>query len=250
VRTWKVDVVHGDLADAKDAFEGYVELLTRGDTSKLEALPEAGFAVRGVGVGVAAHTALVPSRPSRTLRSAEPPAVQRDIFAVDAGRAAPAAARAVPQLRISVVNGNLKFVRQPLMLGHYLSLKLTGTEAAMDRLLDQAMSESLGTGLYPSAVGSHQVFLNTRRNPDDPFVLPRPEAVIVVGLGEEGTLRTTDLTQTVRQGRARLCPARERARRRRADQLRVGSDVDRHRRYRCARRHGGASHRARRGPGE
>src|SRR5204863_2897081 len=97
-----------------------------------------------------------------------------------------AAAGAGPRLHISVVNGNLKFVREPLMLGHYRSLKLSGSEAEMDRLLKGAMSASLKAGLYTSVPGSHQVFLNTRRNADDPYVLPRPEAVIVVGLGEEG----------------------------------------------------------------
>ena len=106
---------------------------------------------------------------------------------------------AVAPVRISVVNGNLKFVRQPLLLGHYRSLKLTGTEAVMDRLIDGAMSRSLGAGLYPSAIGSHQVFVNLWHNPDDPFAMPRPAAVVVVGLGEEGTLRATDLITTVRQ---------------------------------------------------
>src|SRR5215468_820952 len=40
VRTWTVDVAHGSLADTKEAFEGYGELLTQGDTSKLRAVPE------------------------------------------------------------------------------------------------------------------------------------------------------------------------------------------------------------------
>ena len=202
VRTWKVDSAHGDLADAKDAFEGYLELLVRGETSKLEVMGATGFGVRGA--GVAAPAALVPSRPSRSLRTAEPPAMQRDVFTIGVGGAAPVAAR-VPKLRVSVMNGNLKFVRQPLMLGHYQSLVLTGSESVMDELLGGVMSkpgpmsESLRTGLYASTVGSHQVFINTRRHPEDPFVMPRPEAVIVVGLGEEGTLRASGLMLTVRQ---------------------------------------------------
>ena len=43
------------------------------------------------------------------------------------------------------------------------------------------------------------MFVNIHHNSSDPFVLPRPEAVVVVGLGEEGALRATDLTQAVRQ---------------------------------------------------
>jgi CHAT domain-containing protein len=61
------------------------------------------------------------------------------------------------------------------------------------------MAVSLGKGLYPDSPGSHQVFLNTRQDPSNPWQLPRPEAVVVVGLGEEGKLAATDLVKTVRQ---------------------------------------------------
>jgi tetratricopeptide (TPR) repeat protein len=197
VRTWQVDVVHGDLADARPAFDAYVDLLTSGDTRLLPVAGRAG-AARGTG-SEARAVALVPNRPARALRGGEPPADQSDVFALVAA-AEPRKATSGSRLRVRVVNGNLKFVRYPLVVGHYRSLKLTGTEYVIDRLLDGAMSESLRAGLYPSSLGSSQVFTNTRRNPDDPFVLPRPEAVIVVGLGEEGVLRLSGLTEAVRQG--------------------------------------------------
>jgi hypothetical protein len=199
VRTWMVDVAHGDLADAKDAFAAYAELLTRGDTTKIDPLPESRSVARGAGAVAAVRPAVVASRPSRALQRGEPPTTQREVFAIVDARAAPVQASAVGPVRISVVNGNLKFVRQPLLLGHYRSLKLTGTEAVMDRLIDGSMSRSLGAGLYPSVIGSHQVFINMWGNPDDPFAMPRPAAVVVVGLGEEGTLRASDLITAVRQ---------------------------------------------------
>ncbi len=98
-----------------------------------------------------------------------------------------------------MINGDLLFVRQPLMLGHYASLRLTGTERVVDRLLGGEMSASLGAGLYPNAPGHHQIFINTGVNRDNPLQLPRPEAAIIVGLGEEGKLRATDLVLAVRQ---------------------------------------------------
>lgn len=104
-----------------------------------------------------------------------------------------------PALRITVVNGDLTYVAKPLLIGHYRSSKLSGAEAFMDRVLGYAMSASLERGLYPSAAGTHQVFLNTRQSPDNPWQLPRPEAVIVAGLGAEGELRGSDLVTTVRQ---------------------------------------------------
>jgi CHAT domain-containing protein len=103
-------------------------------------------------------------------------------------------------LQITVTNANLKFVRHPMMVGHYRSLALTGTELAMDVLIGGTMSTALRMGLYPDEPGSQQVFINTHANHDNPMQPPRPGAVIVVGLGEEGKLRAPMLAQTVRQG--------------------------------------------------
>ena len=102
-------------------------------------------------------------------------------------------------LRITVINGDLTFARQPLLLGHYRSSRLTGTEHVMNRLLGKAMEAALPLGSYPDRPGTNQIFLNTSVNPDNPWQIPRPEAVIVVGLGEEGKLRGAELVATVRQ---------------------------------------------------
>jgi CHAT domain-containing protein len=104
-----------------------------------------------------------------------------------------------PPLRITVTNGDLTFESEPLLVGHYHALQLTGTEKVMDRLIGGAMTESLEMGVYPVAPGSHQIFINSRPNLERGSFMPRPAAVIVVGLGEEGKLRPTDLAQSVRQ---------------------------------------------------
>src|SRR5262249_36966593 len=75
----------------------------------------------------------------------------------------------------------------------------TGAEASMDHALNGAMSASLQRGLYAKAPGTYQPFLNVTANPDNPWQLPRPVAVIVAGLGPEGELRGSDLVNTVRQ---------------------------------------------------
>src|SRR5262249_38113288 len=67
------------------------------------------------------------------------------------------------------------------------------------KLIGGAMKRSLDLGLYPLAPGTHQIFMNTRVNPESPKRIPRPKAVIVVGLGEEGKLKAADLVHTVRQ---------------------------------------------------
>jgi hypothetical protein len=102
-------------------------------------------------------------------------------------------------LRITVVNGDLTFEAEALLLGHYHATRLTGTENVMDRLIGGTMNRSLAMGVYPVAIGSHQIFINNRPNLERGTFLPRPKAVIVAGLGEEGKLRAADLVQSVQQ---------------------------------------------------
>src|SRR5258708_2932050 len=102
-------------------------------------------------------------------------------------------------VRITVVNGDLTFIQLPLLLGHYRSSRLSGTEWVMNKRVGE-MDRSLAAGLYPDAPGTHEIFVNTTIDPKTPLRLPRPPAVIVVGLGHEGSLQGTDLANTVRQG--------------------------------------------------
>jgi hypothetical protein len=194
VEAWQLDVGHGALPSAKHAFAAYVELLMQGETRLLPRI--AGTGMRGITPATAA-ACCVPSRPARTLGAATPPPQLGDVLAPPAEQAAVSH----DQLHVRVVNGNLKFVREPLLLGHYSSLKLTGTEWAIDQLLDNKMTQSLHAGLYPASIGSQQVFTNTLPCRLNPFaLLPRPGAAIVVGLGEEGALTLSLLIDTVRQG--------------------------------------------------
>jgi tetratricopeptide (TPR) repeat protein len=197
VDTWTLDCEHGSLPKRKEAFEAYRDLLNTGKTTRLARLSAAG-ASRGA---AAIPLALVRSRPSRSMFAAAPPQQESEVLApaVRPARAAPPSTSRGAALRITVVNGDLTYIAEPLLIGHYRSSKLMGAEAVMDRAIGGAMSASLARGLYPLAAGSHQVFINTQQSTENPWQLPRPAAVIVAGLGAEGELRGTDLVQTVRQ---------------------------------------------------
>ncbi|MEO5895363.1 MAG: CHAT domain-containing protein [Vicinamibacterales bacterium] len=110
-----------------------------------------------------------------------------------------AAAPDEPTLRITVVNGDLTFEAATLLLGHYDATRLTGTEKIMDRLIGGTMDRSLAMGVYPVAIGSNQIFINNRPNLERGTFMPRPKAVLIAGLGEEGKLRAPDLVRSVRQ---------------------------------------------------
>ena len=197
VRTWKVDASHGSLPNEASAFAAYVELLNTGQTSQLDAYVPPAATRDG---HAPARPVLVRNRPSHGAPSRPPPSDPSDVFAVPApAPAGPRAGAVGSALRVSVLNGDLKFIHQPLMVGHYRALALTGTEAVVDRLVARALSKSMALGLYPDAAGAIQIFGNARPDPENPLAMARPGAAIVVGLGEEGKLRQTDLVYTVRQ---------------------------------------------------
>jgi CHAT domain-containing protein len=202
VRTWKLDATHGDLPSRTNAFGAYVELLVKGETTLLEPLDTAGLVARGAvatTVAADASSSVARSRPSRGMLGSEPPSSAADVLGSFASSPVGSDKRVGPALHVSVLNCDLKFVHQPLLVGHYRSIALTGTEAVVDRLVASAMSKSLSAGLYPDAAGTHQIFGNLRQDPDNVLAMARPLAVVVAGLGEEGKLRAVDLAWTVRQ---------------------------------------------------
>lgn len=195
------DTAHDDLCANTDdprIFRGYVELLQSGRTSQLPALPAAGTRA-GRAAADAERRFVLPPEPAvdslpdeATLRASG--------FGARAPRKARAAARVADSaLKITLHNADLNFIAHPLVIGHYLATQLTGTEKVVDRLIGGAMHESLAAGLYAEGPGTQQIFQNLRGDPINPRALPRPVAVIVAGLGEEGKLKASDLVMTVRQ---------------------------------------------------
>ena len=195
VATWLVNADHGSLPRYRAAFEAYRDLLKTGSTERLPQIVtrDAARGQAGAPAGPVAR-----SRPARLSSLQSPPQSELDVLS---SGIAPIPRLAPPRasLHISVTNGDLTYISEPLLIGHYRSSRLTGAEASMDHALNGAMSASLQRGLYATAPGTYQPFLNVTANPDNPWQLPRPAAVIVAGLGPEGELRGSDLVNTVRQ---------------------------------------------------
>ena len=125
VSAWTVDCDHGGLPAQKDAFKAYAELLDHGTTKRLPLAVAAGTNRDSINLKPATRK----SRPSRALSATPPAESENDVFSVSTKPASRDGAEANPALHITVVNGDLMLVRQPLMLGHYRSMRLTGTEA-------------------------------------------------------------------------------------------------------------------------
>ena len=196
VPTWQVPYAHGDLPKARDCFALYRDLLSTGTTALASRLQlDAKRSGRADGV------APVRLRPSRMRVANAPPCSEGDTQAISCGDSATRTdGAAQAPLAITVVNGNLKFVHQPVLMGHYRGATLAGSELAVDQLVGGTMSASLRLGRYPQQLDSQQVFLNTGVNRVCEAEKLRPAGVIVIGLGEEGQLRGSALIAAVRQG--------------------------------------------------
>ena len=116
VATWAVDADHGSLPRRREAFAAYRDLLTTGTTSRLPSLPPL------------RQRAARPRR--RQAARAQPP------VATIAGRQRRRSARSTcwrprrrrppcrtqpptAALRITVINGDLTYIAEPLLIGHY-----------------------------------------------------------------------------------------------------------------------------------
>ena len=191
VMTWTLDCEHGSLPSAKQAFDAYADLLATGATARLAPL---GTTRAGAPRATVPHLRVRPSRgPAWALPAG-------DVAQVLGSAAAEAGATPVPALNITVLNGHLTFIGQPLMVGHYKSVDLTGTEETIDLHIGGGMRVALALGTYPEAPGTFAIFRNAHQEPNNPWRLPRPRAAIVIGLGEEGSLRAADLEFSVSQG--------------------------------------------------
>jgi hypothetical protein len=201
VRTFTLDCDHGSLPSNKDAFDAFADLLQRGDTTRLD--PLANTTSRGAGTAALTH---VRSRPSRRPPSAQPAGNVQQVLGTrpleGEGRtdfSGPAAGHKAPALRVQVLNGNLTFVGQPLLVGHYRSLELRGTEDVVNSHLGGSLRKAVNAGLYPESVGEHRIFINSQTDSRNPWQMPRPQAAIVIGLGEEGSLSASKLELAVCQ---------------------------------------------------
>jgi pimeloyl-ACP methyl ester carboxylesterase len=194
VPTWKLDAEHGSLPAQKGAFAAYKELLETGATHLLSPFP-----ALGVSRGLEEPRPPIHrrSRPSRQGGSSLPRGNDDSLYNLGVDGSYGLLAPSDMPLMIKVRNGNLKFVRQVLLIGHYTSSRLTGTEAVVDKLIGGTLTDALAMGCYPDWPGSYQVFSNCNPNRDNPLQPPRPEAVVVVGLGQEGKLAPANLVSSV-----------------------------------------------------
>jgi CHAT domain-containing protein len=185
VATWYCDATHGDLANHRPAFPAIQQLLQEGATSLLSTQPPAG--ARGVigKVPLLPQPALFPTEADLTaaLLGARPP------------RRRP---RSLAAFNVSVVHGDLRHARYPVMMGHYEGDTIGGAESYLDGRLDGGLSQRYALGVYPGALGTALVLLRQPNRLQAELGVPR--GALIVGLGAMGELSPATLADTVRRG--------------------------------------------------
>ena len=89
-----------------------------------------------------------------------------------------------PSFRVSVVHGDLRYARYPIVVGHYEGDTIISAEASVDQLMRGALAQRYALGLYPGEFGSLAVIL--RKPTPLQKALRLPSGAIVMGLGKWG----------------------------------------------------------------
>jgi len=187
VLTWYLDAEHGDLPAVESAFPAVLELLQAGTTTRLPATPPGG--ARGI-------TPVVRTLPQRALYPTEAELTAGLMGLSGKHRAQRYRARSSAGFRASVVHGDLRYAKYPIVVGHYEGDTIVGAEARIDQLLDGALSTRYNLGVYPGQGRNAAVVL---RQPNAlQRALRMPTGAVVVSLGRWGELTAAQLANLIR----------------------------------------------------
>ncbi|MBK7664677.1 MAG: CHAT domain-containing protein [Sterolibacteriaceae bacterium] len=175
-----LDAVHGDMADARDAFAAFIDILQSGKTGRLSTQPPAD--ARGL-----PRQRVMPVREVQGYPDEETLEIAVRGGALRRRRAA----QVLPRVRLSVRHGDLRYARNPIVVGHYFGDAIVSAEYVLDRFLDHRLSTRLQLGLYPGHRNTAEVFIN--RDAGQP-------SAVVIGLGAVGELSVGGLTECFAAG--------------------------------------------------
>jgi len=179
-----VDVVHGNLANEKDIFKGLTDLIVRGQTT------DSNFSKNKLRTAVTrSGSPFIEEQTSfDKLRLVE--LVDTDpmdaLFGIDHYENVSDTDR-VP-IAVEVFNGDLKWSKYPVMVGHFKHDGIVSAEGAIDRYLDKKLSERHAMGFYPGEIGDQEIIYDPQNN---------PIGTVVIGLGDKEDLTGSSLARSV-----------------------------------------------------
>ncbi|MFM7072586.1 MAG: CHAT domain-containing protein, partial [Planctomycetota bacterium] len=177
------DADHSELATSVELLPAYIELLEHGATSRLPRTP-------------------YPSTEKAPYRSLPSPLhfptrgeLVDDLFGKKRTTQRRVAARHVT---LSVLHGDLRFAKYPVMVGHYEGDTIGGVERYLDKKLRGVLVDRYRLGNYPGPLETSQTVVPHIDRHEKHVDLPA--GALVIGLGRMGQLSCGELTRAVRHG--------------------------------------------------
>ncbi|MFN9545599.1 MAG: CHAT domain-containing protein [Cyanobacteriota bacterium] len=189
---YRMEADHGSLPCRRDHFPALVELLREGGTNALAPMPR----TRGSGD---APPPVLPWQPGPT-----PFPSEEELFRslVGGQPLPPEESAATAALQVSCHAMDVRYVNQPVMVGHYEADAIAAAEALIDRdLVAGELSSRNRLGLYAGPRGTATVVLMTTSARE--LREGGCRGAVVIGLGTMGELSTVALTEAVRVGTLR-----------------------------------------------
>ncbi|MBL8397694.1 MAG: CHAT domain-containing protein [Candidatus Accumulibacter sp.] len=188
-RCWYLPVEHADLTGEARYFPAILELLTLGQTTRLDRLPRS----RGE-----AGKPFILDAPPPTLPGEDE--LARAVFGSEPRRRSKTRKAS---LSVAVRAGDLRFIDQPLICGHFIGDPIAAAEADLDALLEGRLGERERLGVYAGPIGSSSIVLPPRS--EGQIARGSRPGAIIVGLGDfNGQLSAQQVSETVRAGVLRL----------------------------------------------
>ncbi|MBK9256730.1 MAG: CHAT domain-containing protein [Saprospiraceae bacterium] len=91
-------------------------------------------------------------------------------------------------INVSILNGDLKFGKFPVMVGHFLNDGIYSAEKVLDRYLNSKLSERHRLGFYPGEIGESEVTYHKSS---------QPKGALIVGMGKQGELTPYLLSNSI-----------------------------------------------------
>lgn len=201
--TWFTRIEHGDLARRQAIFPAILSILTTGTTAESDAISRRPpTAVRSRGRLEQIEDAPIPSGAPRDWIEREPIGLEPspELLAAQAvgGSTVPDGPAAPAKVTVRVLHCDLRHANYPVMVGHYTSDTIAGTEKILDLAQEGRIERRRRRGLHPGAIESYDVHLD----PNGKHI-----ASLIVGLGQVTELTSGALTRTVRRGLLGLADA-------------------------------------------
>jgi hypothetical protein len=173
-RLYYVNTSHGDLVNDKSLFKGISELLINNITERFSRQPlqtKKGFFKRLLGRG--AELGVSEETLTNSLLGIEPSYGTQEV-------------RPRHSIEVCVTCGDMFYAKYPVLLGHLSNDAILGSEAVMDKYLDNQLSMRYALGIYPDEIGTSTIVTK-----EDKI------KAIIVGLGSSDRVSTYRIEQSV-----------------------------------------------------